>query len=126
MVELMQDAVKMPSSFIPLLLQFHRTLVTFCASYIQYEVEQVLFWVQLGQSLGNVVWFPNGPHMTNDDGDHKLHQLLKLNQIEIGQGFEQNWRGSHGQSPTPMLGSTNCPPPSSNFVDVKNSQMLTL
>jgi hypothetical protein len=34
--------------------------------------------------------------MTNDGGDHKPHQLLKLGQIEIGQWFEQTWHGMHG------------------------------
>jgi hypothetical protein len=47
----------------------------------------------IGQSLGNVVWFFDGPNMTNDGKDHKMCQFLKLNQIEIGQGFEQTWHG---------------------------------
>jgi hypothetical protein len=57
--------------------------------HIQYEVEQVLFQGQLERLPINVVWFPIGLHMTNYGGGHKLHQLLKLSQIEIGQGFEQ-------------------------------------
>jgi hypothetical protein len=57
--------------------------------HIQYEVEQALFQGQLGRLLGNVVWFLGGPRMTNEGGDHKLHQLFKLSQIEIGQGFGQ-------------------------------------
>jgi len=57
--------------------------------HIQYEVEQALFQGQLGQLPEIVLWFLNGPHMTNDGGDHKLCQFLKLSQIEIGQGFEQ-------------------------------------
>jgi hypothetical protein len=64
--------------------------------HIQYEVEQMLFWGQIGRLPENAVWFPNGPHMTNDVKDHKLCQFFKLNQIEIGQGFEQTWHALHG------------------------------
>ncbi len=64
--------------------------------HIQYEVEQVLFWGQLGWLPINVVWFLGELHMTNDGGDHKLCQLLKLSQTKIGQGFEQTWHGPHG------------------------------
>ncbi len=52
---------------------------------------------QLGWSPINVVWFPNGPHMTNDGWDHKLRQLFKLSQTKIGEGFEQTWHGLHGR-----------------------------
>jgi hypothetical protein len=65
--------------------------------HIQYEVEQMLFWGQLGWWPINVVWFLGGPRMTNDGGDQKLCQLLKLSQTEIGQGFEQTWHGLHGR-----------------------------
>ncbi len=92
--------------------------------HIQYEVEQMLFRGQLIWLLGNVVWFPNEPHMTNDGGDHKLCQLLKLKLVK-----DLNKLGvAHmvvKTSHTPMLWSTNCPPPSFNFVGVKYSQVLT-
>jgi hypothetical protein len=65
--------------------------------HIQYETKQALFQGQLKQSLGNVVWFLNRHCMTNDGGDQKLCQLLKLSQIEIGKGFEQTWCGPHGR-----------------------------
>jgi len=62
-----------------------------------------------------MVMFPYEPYMTSN-GWHKLCQLFKLSQSEIGEGFKQTWFGHMVVKIlcTPTLKSIDCPPPS-NF-----------
>jgi len=100
MAKLMQDAIKMPSSFIVLLFQFHKNasyLVTLACFIYNMKFSKRYFEVNLDGCLEMWCGSLGGCHMTNDGGDHKLCQLLKLNQTKIGQGFEQTWHGPHGR-----------------------------
>lgn len=97
----MQDAIKMLSSFISLLLQFQKSkeiiiLSNIIMFHIQDEVEQVLFQGQLGWLFENAISFPFGACMINNDLDHKLHQFLELFQKEIDEGFKQTYHSPHG------------------------------
>ncbi len=72
-----------------------------------------------------------GLHATNDGGDHKLCQFLQFysNSIKLKLVKDLNKLDVTGMVVktfhTPVLGSTDCPPPSSNSIGVKNSQVLT-
>ncbi len=100
----MQDAIKMPSSFIALLFQFHRNapylVILLCFIY-NMMLSKCCSKVNLDSGSKMCCVVLDGLCMTNDGGDHKLCQFFKLNssklsKIEIGQGFEQTWRGWHG------------------------------
>ncbi len=97
----MQDSIKMLSSFIALLRQFQKPKENIILSnitmfHIQDEVEQVLFQGQFGWLFENMILFPSGACMINNDLDHKLHQFLKLFQKEIDEGFKQTYHSPHG------------------------------
>jgi hypothetical protein len=54
-------------------------------------------------------------------------QLLKLNQTKIGEGFEQTYHVPHGCQDVlhTYVKVHRCPPPFSNSIGVKKSQVLT-
>ncbi len=129
MEKLMQDAIKMPSAFITLLLQFHRN-----ASYLV-TLSCFIYNMKLSKRNSKVnldgcpkIWCgsPNGPRMmmvgttscANSSNSIKLKLVKDLNKLGVAHMVIKTSR-------TPMLRSTNCPPSSSNSVGVKNSQVLT-
>ncbi len=116
----------MSLSFIALLLQFHGNasyLVTLSCFIYKMKLNKRYCW----QLPRNVVWFLDGPCMTNDVGTISCANSSNLVKLKLVKDL--NKLGvSHMVIKTscmPMLRFINCSPPSSNSVGVKKSQVLT-
>jgi hypothetical protein len=127
MAKWMQDAIKMPSSFIPLLFQFHRNasyLVKLSCFIYNMKLNKRYFVVNLDgrskmwcSSLVDFAW----PMMVGTTSNANSLNSIKLKLVKDLNKPSMVIKTSH----MPMLESTNCPPPSSNFIGVNNSQVLT-
>ncbi len=130
MAELMQDAIKMPSSVITFLLQFHKNasyLVTLSCFIYNMMLSKRCFGINLdgcpkmwcGSSM-DLTW----PMMVgivsyaNSSNSIKLKLVKDLKKLGMACMVIKTFC-------TPMLRSTNCAQPSSNCIGVKNSQVLT-
>ncbi len=126
----MQDAIKMPSSFIALLFQFHKNasyLVTLLCFIYNMKLSKHYSKVNLnnhsemwcGSSI-DIAWpmMAGTKSCANSSNLVKLKLVKDLSKLGVAHMVVKT-------SCTPMLKSTNCPPPSSNLVGVKNSQVLT-
>ncbi len=130
MAKLMQDAIKMLSSFIALLLQFHRNAsysVTLLCLIYNMKLSKHYSKVNLdghlemwcGSSV-DIAWpmMVGTTNCANSSNLVKMKLVKDLNKLGVTHMVVKTFC-------TPMLKSTNCPPPSSNFVGVKNSRVLT-
>jgi hypothetical protein len=130
MVELMQDVIKMPSSFIAILLQFHRNasyLLTLLCLIYSMKLNKHSFGVNLDShsemwcgSLMDLAWtkMVGTTSCANFSNSVKVKSVKDLNKHSVARMVTKTYR-------TPILGSTNCPPTSFNFIGVKNSQVFT-
>jgi hypothetical protein len=60
--------------------------------YTQDEVEQMMFWGQLGWFFENVIWFPCGPHMTNNGWTTNFVNSPKFSKIKLVKVLNKfNW-----------------------------------
>jgi hypothetical protein len=121
MVELMHDAIKMPSSFITLLLQFHRNasyLVTLLCFIYNMKLSKRYSEVNLDDhsemwcgSMVDLTWpmMVGTTSCANSSNSIKLKLVKDLNKLGITRMVVKMFH-------TPMLRSTNCPPPSSNSI----------
>jgi hypothetical protein len=120
MVELMQDEIKMTSSFITIFLQFHRNasyLVTLLCLIYNMKLRKHCSGVNLDGRLEmwcgsqvDLTW-PMMVETTSCTNSVKLKLVKHLNKPCLVAKM----------SCTPVLGSANCPPPSSNSIGVRES-----